>query len=125
MCGDGSFHFACGELETISRLGLDIKMILFNNNVFGWIKGEIEHVYRARQFATDFGQVDYAGVAASFGIASRKLDDPEKIAETLRWAIDTKGPVLIEMAVLSQDRLVPPVPRWIPNAKEKGLPYLY
>ena len=125
MCGDGSFLFCCGELETIKRFNLNIKMILFNNDVFGWIKGEMEHVYRGKHFATDFGYVDYAGVARAFGIEAYKLDDPAKIAETLDKAIAYQGPVLIEMPVLPQDKQVPPIPRWIPNAKEKGLPYLY
>lgn len=123
--GDGSFHFNCGELETYSRLGLNIKFILLNNNVFGWIRGEIEHVYNARPFATDFGYVNYCKVAEGFGLRAFRLEDPEKIRETLGLAFDHKGPVLIEMPVKAEDELVPPVPRWIPNAKKKGLPYLY
>lgn len=123
--GDGSFHFNCGELETYSRLGLNIKFVLFNNNVFGWIRGEIEHVYNARPFATDFGYVDYCKVAEGFGLKTFKLTDPEKIRETLAQAFALVGPVLIEMPVRGEDELVPPVPRWIPNARKKGLPYLY
>lgn len=125
MCGDGSFHFVAGELETVRRLGLDVKIIVFNNNAFGWIKGETEHVYRARQFATDFTQVDYVKVAEGFGIKGEMLDDPRKIEETISHALAERGPFLIQMPVLSQDKLVPPVPRWIPSAREKNLPYLY
>ncbi len=123
--GDGSFHFNCGELETYSRLGLNIKFILLNNNVFGWIRGEIEHVYNARPFATDFGYVNYCKIAEGFGLRAFRLEDPDKIRETLGLAFEHQGPVLIEMPVKAEDELVPPVPRWIPNAKKKGLPYLY
>ncbi len=125
MGGDGSFHFNCGELETYARLGVNVKMIVFNNNVFGWIKGEMAHVYHSDFFATNFGIVDYAGVAKAFGIKSYKLDAPEKITETLKEAIEYNGPVLIEVRVPDESQLVPPVPRWIPNAKEKGIPYCY
>ncbi len=123
--GDGSFYFNCGELETYSRLGLNIKYVLFNNNVFGWIRGEIEHVYNANPFATDFRYVDYCKIAEGFGLRTFRIDAPERIAPVLREAFSYSGPAFIEMPVKAQDALVPPVPRWIPNAKKKGLPYYY
>ena len=123
--GDGSFHFNCGELETYARLGVNVKMVVFNNNVFGWIKGETQHVYHSDFFATNFGVVDYAGVAKAFGVKSYKIDDPEKITDILEEAIEYKGPVLIEMRVPDETELVPPIPRWIENAKKNGIPYCY
>ncbi len=123
--GDGSFHFNCGELETYSRLGLNIKYVLFNNNVFGWIRGEIEHVYNAKPFATDFNYVDYCRIAEGFGLKALRISAPAKIGETLKEAFAHRGPMLIEMPVKAEDELVPPVPRWIPNAKRKGIPYFY
>lgn len=125
MGGDGSFHFNCGELETYSRLGLNIKMIVFCNNVFGWIKGETQHVYNSDFFATNFGKVDYAGVATAFGVKSYKIDDPNNINSVLKEAINHKGPVLIEVPVPDQTEIVPPIPRWTESAKKNGLPCCY
>ena len=125
MGGDGSFHFNCGELETYSRLDLNIKMIVFCNNVFGWIKGETKHVYHSDFFATNFGHVDYAGVARAFGVKAYKIDDPCKITQVLNEAINHKGPVLIEVSVPDETELVPPVPRWIESAKKNGTPCCY
>lgn len=123
--GDGSFFFNCGEFETYSRFGLNIKYVLLNNNVFGWIRGEIEHVYNAKPFATDFNYVDYCKIAEGFGLTTFKITDPEEIGGTLDKAFAQRGPALIEIPVRAEDAQVPPVPRWIPNAKKKGLPYLY
>ncbi len=125
MGGDGSFHFNCGELETYSRLNLNIKMIVFCNNVFGWIKGETKHVYHSDFFATNFGHVDYAGVARAFGVRAYRIDDPCKITQVLNEAINHKGPVLIEVSVPDETELVPPVPRWIESAKKNGTPCCY
>lgn len=125
MGGDGSFHFNCGELETYSRLGLNIKMIVFCNNVFGWIKGETQHVYHSDFFATNFSKVDYAGVATAFGVKSYKIDDPNNINSVLKEAINHKGPVLIEVPVPDQTEIVPPIPRWTESAKKNGLPCCY
>ena len=123
--GDGSFHFNCGELETYARLGVNVKLVVFNNDVFGWIKGETTHVYRNEFFASDFGAVDYAGVARAFGVRGYRIDDPEKITDTLKEAFAFKGPALIELRVPDESQLVPPIPRWIQSAKEKSLPYFY
>jgi acetolactate synthase-1/2/3 large subunit len=125
MGGDGSFHFNCGELETYARLGLDIKMIVFANDVFGWIKGETAHVYKADFFATDFGRVDYAGVARSFGIEGHRIESSDEIESVMTDVLSRKGPALVEVWTDDQSRLVPPIPRWIPNAVEEGIPYYY
>ncbi|NLD05928.1 MAG: hypothetical protein GX672_08595, partial [Synergistaceae bacterium] len=113
------------ELETYSRLGLNIKMIVFCNNVFGWIKGENQHVYHSDFFATNFNKVDYAGVATAFGVKSYKIDDPNNINSVLKEAINHKGPVLIEVPVPDQTEIVPPIPRWTESAKKNGLPCCY
>lgn len=123
--GDGSFHFNCGELETYARLGVNVKLVIFNNNVFGWIKGETAHVYNADFFATDFGSVDYAAVARGFGVKAFTIDDPEKITDTLKEAFAYKGPTLIQVMAPDESMVVPPVPRWVGNAAKKGLPYTY
>lgn len=123
--GDGSFHFNCGELETYARLNINAKMIIFKNDVFGWIKGETAHVYKAPFFATDFSRVDYAGVARSFGVKGYKIEKPEQIESVLNEALSFYGPALIEVWVPDESRLVPPIPRWIPNAKEQNIPYYY
>jgi acetolactate synthase-1/2/3 large subunit len=125
MGGDGSFHFSCGELETYARLGLNIKMIVFTNDAFGWIKGETAHVYKAGFFAADFGRVDYAGVARSFGIEGRRIESSDEIESVMSDVLSRRGPALVEVRVDDQSRLVPPIPRWIPNAAEKGIPYYY
>lgn len=107
MGGDGSFHFNCGELETYSRLGLNIKMIVFCNNVFGWIKGETQHVYHSGFFATNFRKVDYAGAAKAFGVKAYKIDISDNITSVLNEAIKYKGPVLIEVPVPDETEIVP------------------
>lgn len=123
--GDGSFHFNCGELETYARLGLNAKLFIFNNDVFGWIKGETAHVYDADFFATDFGRVDYAAVARGFGIKGYRIERADEVRGVLEEAFSFRGPALIEVRLSDQSRVVPPVPRWIASAEAKGLPHYY
>ncbi|MBR4401757.1 MAG: thiamine pyrophosphate-binding protein [Synergistes sp.] len=123
--GDGSFHFACGELETISRCNANIKLILLRNDVFGWIKGETRHVYHAPFFATNFDKTDYCKVAEGFGLKAFRVTKEEELEPVLKEAFSTSGPVLVEVAVPDESNVVPPVPRWIPSAKENDCPFFY
>ena len=123
--GDGSFHFSCGELETYARYNVNIKLIVFKNNCFGWIKGETSHVYHSQFFAADFGNVDYCKVAEGFNIKAVRIHNPSDVSDVLQKALSVKGPVIIEVTVPNESELVPPVPRWVPNAKEKDIPYFY
>ena len=123
--GDGSFHFSCGELETCARLNANVKLVICRNDAFGWIKGETSHVMQMDFFAADFGRVDYAGAARAFGLKGYVIDAPEKIAPVLKEAFANRGPALIELWVPDESSFVPPVPRWVPDAKQKKLPYFY
>ncbi len=38
LMGDGSFGFACGELETLVRHRIPLTAVVFSNAAFGWIK---------------------------------------------------------------------------------------
>ena len=103
---------SCGELETISRLNLPIVIIQCANNSYGWIK-ELQHLYHGdRYFGVDFTGVDYAAIAAGFGLKSWSIKDPADIETTLRSALDWGGPAFINVETESQITETPPVAAW-------------
>ena len=77
--GDGSFGFACGELETIVRLGLPITFVVFSNASYGWIKAGQKTGYQGRYFSVDFSRTDHARVAEAFGLKAWRVEDPEQL----------------------------------------------
>lgn len=124
LTGDGSFGFTCGELETISRLGGNINILLFRNDTFGWIRGEATLVHDFDPaFATEFGRVDYAAIARGFGIEAFDVDDPRRLEETLGRAFASPNPTLVVIPVPAEDKQVPPVPKWCAKAAQRGLPH--
>jgi len=125
LMGDGSFGFVAGELETLNRLGANIKVFLFNNQSFGWIRASILLQYGPKFFSTDFKPVDYVKIAEGFGLEAYRVMSPEELVRVLKKTFNTKGPTLIEISVEPEDRLIPPVPKWIKRAKELGLKYIY
>jgi len=126
LVGDGSFGFTAGELETISRVGGNNNIILFNNGCFGWIKAEIDLSYGEEytDFSTNFKEIDYPKIAEGFGLTAYQVKGPEDLAPTLREAIGLDEPTFIELKVRSENELVPPVPSWIERARKRGIRYI-
>ena len=73
LMGDGSFGFTCGELETIVRCGVPLKMVVFGNAVYGWIKASQKASYGQRYFGVDFRALETA-TAVTWDGAKASLD---------------------------------------------------
>jgi acetolactate synthase-1/2/3 large subunit len=125
LTGDGSFGFTAGELETISRVGGKITIILFNNQSFGWIRASIYFKYGPKYFATEFKPIDYMKIAEGFGLLPFRVESSEDLDKTLSKAFNTDTPTFIEIIVEPEDKFVSPVPSWVKKAKELGLRYIY
>ena len=113
VSGDGSFGFCAGELETIARLKVPIKMIVLSNAVFGWIKAGQKSGYNSRYYSVDFDPTDHAGVAAAYGIKSWRVTDPADLAASLRAAIAFDGPALIDIVTQPLQDANAPVSEWV------------
>jgi acetolactate synthase-1/2/3 large subunit len=126
LIGDGSFGLTSGELETVARLGLNNNLVLVNNSSFGWIRAEWRLSYGQEyvDFATNFREVDYLKIAEGFGLKSKKVTRSEALSETLVESFNDPEPTFIEVVMKPEDKLVPPVPKWIRLAREKEVPYI-
>jgi acetolactate synthase-1/2/3 large subunit len=123
LVGDGSFGFTAAELETISRVGGNNNIILFNNNSFGWIKAEWRLSYGEKysDFSTNFKEVDYLKIAEGFGLTSYRVEKPSQLKNILTEAFSNSEPSFIELRVLPENELVPPVPIWTKRAEKFGV----
>lgn len=111
--GDGSFGFTCGEMETIARRKIPLKMIVFSNSVYGWIKASQKAGYDERYFSVDFSRTDHARVAEAFGIKAFRVQDPARLDETIKAALAFDGPVLIDVISQQLQDAAAPVSQWM------------
>ncbi|UCD44205.1 MAG: thiamine pyrophosphate-binding protein [Candidatus Bathyarchaeota archaeon] len=127
LVGDGSFGFTAAELETVSRVGGNNNIILFNNGSYGWIKAAISfsqgHEYA--DFSTNFKEVDYPKIAEGFGLKAYLVEGPEELGHTLKEAFGLDEPTFIELRVMPENVLVPPVPSWIRKAEDLGIRHVW
>ncbi|VTU46534.1 Acetolactate synthase large subunit (plasmid) [Variovorax sp. SRS16] len=113
VMGDGSFGFTCGELETIVRRGVPLKMIVFSNSVFGWIKASQKTGYDKRYFSVDFNRTDHARVAEAFGVKAWRVEDPADVYGALKAALAHDGPALVDVLCQELQDTAVPVSQWM------------
>ncbi len=113
VMGDGSFGFTAGELETVCRLKVPLAMIVISNAVYGWIKAGQRSGFGERYFSVDFSRTDHAAVAAAFGVKSYRVEDPEKLSEVLKLALEANEPVLVDVLAQPLHEARAPVSEWI------------
>jgi acetolactate synthase-1/2/3 large subunit len=113
VMGDGSFGFAVGELETITRHKVPLRMIVLSNATYGWIKASQKASYGARYFSVDFSATDHARVAEAYGVRAWRVEDPAALDGVLRQAFDHDGPTLVDIVTQSLEDAAAPVLQWM------------
>jgi len=113
VMGDGSFGFACGEMETIARLNRPVTLIVLANASFGWIKAGQRAGFGERYFSVDFTASRHAKIAEAFGIESFEVSDPDQLQPTLAKALAADRPTLVDVACQPLHEASAPVSEWI------------
>ncbi|QIE54394.1 thiamine pyrophosphate-binding protein [Pikeienuella piscinae] len=113
LMGDGSFGFTVGELETIQRHNVPLKMIVFSNAVFGWIKASQKDGYDERYFSVDFNRTDHAKVAETYGVKAFRVEDPLEVETAIRAALEYPGAALVDVISQQLQDAAAPVSQWM------------
>ncbi len=106
--GDGGLTMLLGELATIVRYGLPIKIVVMKNNSLGQIKWEQLMFLGNPEYQCDLTPVDFAQAAQAFGIQAMRCDSPSNCAAALDAALAHDGPALVEATVDPHEPLLPP-----------------
>ena len=114
VVGDGGLTMLMGELATIAKYKLNVKVIVIKNNVLGQIKWEQMVEDSNPQFGVELQPIDFAKVAEACGATGFTLERPEDAESILRRALDHPGPVVVQCVV---DPNEPPLPGNI-NSKQ-------
>jgi len=106
--GDGGLTMLMGEMATLKKYNLNVKIVVIKNNVLGQIKWEQMVFLGHPEYVCELQPIDFAMVARGFGLESFIIEDPKKCAETLAAAFNTPGPVLVEAVVDPHEPPLPP-----------------
>ena len=101
VVGDGSIMMNLQELQSISYLGLPIKILVVNNNMYSIIRKRQRDLFRNRTVGTDkengVSAPDFENVATCFGLGFLRINSPSELSESLDKVMTMPGPVLCEI----------------------------
>ena len=105
--GDGGFTMLMGELATLVKYKLPVKVIVIKNNVLGQIKWE-QMVFEGNpEFGVELQPIDFAGYAQACGAAGFTIERAGKSRGDAAQALAHRGPAVVQAVV---DPNEPPMP---------------
>ena len=107
VVGDGGFTMLMGEIATLVKYDLRVKVIVIKNNVLGEIKWEQMVLEGNPEYGVELQPIDFAAYATACGAAGFTIEKPKEAASVLRKALDHPGPAVIQAVV---DPNEPPFP---------------
>lgn len=107
IAGDGGLTMLMGELATLAKYNLPVKVIIMKNNVLGMIKWEQIAFEGNPQYGVQLQPIDFEAVAKACGVAGYTVDDPKLVESVLRDAFNHPGPAVVQAVV---DPNEPPLP---------------
>lgn len=119
--GDGSLLMNIQELATAAELGVNVKILLCNNNGLGLVQQQQDLFYGGRLFATRYASsVDFPRIAEGFGIPAMNLNASADPWRDLATALRAPGPCLVEVNIRAEDKVFPMVPPGAANCEMIG-----
>lgn len=113
--GDGSFLMSATELETAVRLKARLVHIVWRDGSYNLVKIQQLEAYD-RAWGVEFGNPDIVAFAKSFGAAAYRITKASQIKSTLKKALATKGPCVIDVPMDYRENLFLLKPREFASA---------
>ena len=110
IAGDGCFRMNMNELATASRYNIPIIEVIINNQVLGMVRQWQTLFYGKRYSQTVLNdKVDYIKLSEALGVKAIRVTKKEEVEGAIKEALSTKGPVVIEVVIESDDKVFPMV----------------
>ena len=109
LCGDGGFGMSMNDFVTAVRYGWPIKVIVFNNGEFGFVKMEMEVSGMPYSHdATGLVNPDFVAYAKACGGDGVRVEHAKDIVPAIEQANASDKPFIIDAIVSAGELVMPP-----------------
>ncbi|SEA01859.1 acetolactate synthase, large subunit [Porphyromonadaceae bacterium NLAE-zl-C104] len=108
--GDGGLQMTIQEFGTIMEYGIDVKVILLNNNFLGMVRQWQELFFDERYSETHLKNPDFIKIADAYNIKGRKVTERAELDGAIQEMLEHKGSYLLEVLVETKGMVYPMVP---------------
>ncbi len=104
ICGDGGFLYNAQELATAVKEGINVVVIVFNDNAYGNVLRAQEEQFDGHIIGTQLHNPDFVKLAEAYGVVGVRAKGGEALYTALSTAIASNKPCLIEVPVGAMQR---------------------
>ncbi len=111
IAGDGSIQMNIQELATVIQYNLPIKIAILNNGYLGMVRQWQERFYENVYAHTDImATPDFVKLAEAYGATGLRARTTDEVEPTIRKALQTHGPVIMDFIVEREEGVYPMIP---------------
>lgn len=111
IAGDGSIQMNIQELATAVQFNVNVIVAILNNNYLGMVRQWQSLFYGKRYSHTDMShKPDFVKLADAYGAKGYVVEHKEEVIPTLKEAMKSKLPVLIDFHIEEEEDVYPMVP---------------
>jgi len=111
LAGDGSLVMVCQEMATAAVHDIPVKVFLMNNGYMGMVRQWQELFWDGRYSSVELGDSpDWVKLAEAFGWTAMRCDEKRELTGSMRTALETDGPVLLDVHVDQTENCFPMIP---------------
>jgi acetolactate synthase I/II/III large subunit len=109
IIGDGGFQMTIQELGTVMQSGIDIKILILNNEFLGMVRQWQQLFHDKRYSFVDITSPDFVQVARGYRIEGQRVTDRAQLKSVLETMINHPGAYLVEAMVGKENNVFPMV----------------
>ncbi|HWJ02435.1 MAG TPA: thiamine pyrophosphate-dependent enzyme, partial [Verrucomicrobiae bacterium] len=109
IIGDGGFQMTIQELGTIMQSGIDVKILILNNEFLGMVRQWQQLFHDKRYSFVNIESPDYVQVAKGYRIPGERIADRSDLKEALQRMLQHSGSYLLEVMVGKENNVFPMV----------------
>jgi len=111
IAGDGSVQMNAQELATCAQEQIPIKVFIMNNGYLGMVRQWQELFWDGKYSHVETGEFpDFVKLAEAYGATGMRFEDKTTLVADFKRAIETPGPVLVDVRVTREENTYPMIP---------------
>lgn len=111
IIGDGGFQMTMQELGTIMQSGIEVKIIILNNNFLGMVR-QWQQLFNDKRYSfVNISSPNFVMLANAYGIESQSISKREQLKAAVATMMAHKGAYLLEVMVGKENNVFPMVPQ--------------
>jgi acetolactate synthase-1/2/3 large subunit len=111
IAGDGSVQMNMQEMATCVEHSIPIKVFIMNNGFLGMVRQWQELFWDGRYSQVEMGKSpDFVKLAEAYGATGLRFEDKGSLVDDMREALNTEGPVLVDVRVTKEENTYPMIP---------------